>query len=70
MSCFKTAGLAFYLQDAYVQDWIDNPMIFLEVKDVDGFWNELLTLNLTTKYQTVKLVPIKKYDWGGYVYCQ
>ncbi len=29
MSLFKTEGLGFYLQDAYIQDWIDNSMIFL-----------------------------------------
>jgi hypothetical protein len=34
LSYFKTGGLGFYLQDAYVQDWIDNSMIFLEVEDV------------------------------------
>ncbi len=28
MSYFKTQGLGFYLQDAYVKDWIDNSMIF------------------------------------------
>jgi len=28
MSYFKTEGLGFYLQDAYVQDWIDNTMFF------------------------------------------
>ena len=28
LSKFKTEGLGFYLQDAYVQDWIDNSMIF------------------------------------------
>ena len=64
MSVFKTEGLAFYLQDAYVQDWIDNSMIFLEVEDVDRYWKELLTLDLTTKYENVKLTPIKTYDWG------
>jgi len=64
MSIFKTEGLGFYLQDAYVKDWIDNSMIFLEVDDVGRFWNELLTLDLTTKYKTVKLIPICEYDWG------
>ena len=64
MSVFKTGGLAFYLQDAYVQDWIDNSMIFLEVEDVARYWNELLALDLVTKYETVKLVPVKTYDWG------
>ena len=64
MSYFKTAGLGFYLQDAYVQDWIDNSMIFLEVEDVDRSWKELLALDLTTKYEQVKLSPIRSHDWG------
>lgn len=64
MSYFKTAGLGFYLQDAYVRDWIDNSMIFLEVEDVDRFWTELLALDLTTKYQSVRLTPIRELDWG------
>ena len=64
MSYFKTGSLGFYLQDAYVKDWIDNSMIFVEVEDVDSYWNQLLALNLTTKYPGVKLIPIRKYDWG------
>ena len=35
MSYFKTEGLGFYLQDAYVKDWIDNTMVFMEVDDVN-----------------------------------
>ncbi len=64
MSVFKKENMAFYLQDAYVKDWINNSMIFLEVKNVDVYWEQLLTLNLTTKYKDIKLVPVKKYDWG------
>jgi hypothetical protein len=64
MSVFKTKELGFYLQDAYVKDWIDNSMIFLEVKDVDRFWNELVALKLENKYEGVKLTPIRQYDWG------
>ncbi len=64
MSYFKTDGIGFYLQDAYVQDWIDNTMIFLEVDDVGRFWNELLALNLPAKYENVKLTPIRVLDWG------
>ena len=64
LSVFKTSGLAFYLQDAYVQDWIDNSMIFLEVEDLGLYWNELFALDLPTKYKNVKLIPIKEYDWG------
>ncbi|MEP6684023.1 MAG: glyoxalase [Parafilimonas sp.] len=65
MSLFKTDKLGFYFQNAYVKDWIDNSMIFLEVDDVEVYWKELLALDLTAKYQAVKLVPIKKYDWGS-----
>lgn len=64
MSLFKTEGLGFYLQDADVKDWIDNTMVFMEVEDVDQYWNELLALDLTAKYKNVKLTPIRKYDWG------
>jgi catechol 2,3-dioxygenase-like lactoylglutathione lyase family enzyme len=64
MCLFKTGDLAFYLQDAYVQDWIDNLMIFLEVDDVNRYWNELLALDLTAKYKNVKLTPIRELDWG------
>ncbi|SHN41023.1 VOC family protein [Chitinophaga sp. CF418] len=64
MSVFKTGELAFYLQRAYVPDWIDNSMIFLEVEDVERFWDELETLDLPGKYEGVRLTPIRTYDWG------
>lgn len=64
LSYFKTEGIGFYLQDAYVRDWIDNTMIFLEVDDVTRYWNELLALDLTTRYKDVRLVPIRELDWG------
>jgi catechol 2,3-dioxygenase-like lactoylglutathione lyase family enzyme len=63
-SVFKTGDLAFYLQDAYVKDWIDNSMIFLEVEDVDQFWKDLLKLDLPSKHKGVRLTPTKVYDWG------
>jgi hypothetical protein len=65
LSLFKTDGLGFYLQDAYVKDWVDNTMIFLEVKDVERHWKELQDLDLTTKYKSVRLEPIRKSDWGS-----
>lgn len=64
MSVFVTDNIAFYLQDAYVKDWIDNTMIFLEVDDVKRHWNELVALDLPSKYENVKLTPIRNYDWG------
>lgn len=64
MSVFKTGSLAFYLQDFYVKDWVDNTMLFLEVDDVDRFWSELLALDLPAKYPGVRLTPPRVMDWG------
>ena len=64
LSVFKSGEFAFYLQDAFVKDWVDNTMVFLEVADVNRFWEELLSSTIASKYPTVKLVPIKEYDWG------
>lgn len=63
-SYFKTEGIGFYLQDAYVKDWVDNSMIFLEVDDTDRYYDELLKLNLTQKYEGVRLTPVKVLPWG------
>jgi catechol 2,3-dioxygenase-like lactoylglutathione lyase family enzyme len=64
MSYFSTAGFGFYLQDAYVKDWIDNTMIFMEVDDVKRFYNELTALQLTEKYENVRLVDVRELPWG------
>jgi catechol 2,3-dioxygenase-like lactoylglutathione lyase family enzyme len=65
MSYFKSEQFGFYLQDAYVQDWIDNTMVFMEVDDVRRFYDELLALQLPAKYDSVKVVPIRNLDWGS-----
>ncbi len=65
MSYFKMQGLGFYLQDAYVKDWVDNLMVFMEVEDVEKFWDELVALDLPSKYNTSRLTPIRRYDWGS-----
>lgn len=64
MSLFQNDKVGFYLQDAFVKDWIDNTMIFMEVENAEEFWNDLVALNLTAKYPSAKLLPIKSYDWG------
>jgi catechol 2,3-dioxygenase-like lactoylglutathione lyase family enzyme len=63
-SYFYTEGIGFYLQDAYVKDWIDNSMIFMEVDSVDRYYQELLVLDLPSKYEGVRLTPIQIYGWG------
>ncbi|QEC68178.1 glyoxalase [Panacibacter ginsenosidivorans] len=66
MCVFKTKeGPAFYLQNAYVKDWVDNSMIFMEVEDVSKFWNELIALDLPAKYKNVRVTPIRTLSWGS-----
>jgi len=64
MSVFKTGAIAFYLQNGYVKDWVDNTQLFLEVDDVARYFNELSALNLPAKYPGVRLTPIRINDWG------
>lgn len=64
LSVFKNQDIAFYLQDYYSKEWIENTMIFVEVESAGAYWEELLTLNLPNKYETVKLTPVRTMDWG------
>lgn len=64
MSVFKTGDLAFYLQDYYDKNWIENTMIFLEVEDADRYYRELSALKLTEKYG-VKLTSVRNEEWGS-----
>lgn len=63
-SYFHTESIGFYLQDAYIKDWIDNTMIFMEVDSVDRYYKELLALDLSNKYEGIKLTPIRVESWG------
>jgi len=64
-SYFNAQGFGFYLQAYYVQDWVDNTMVFIEVENVWEYWEELVALNLTAKYETAKLTPIRTMEWGS-----
>lgn len=64
LSAFHFSNMNFYLQNAYIKDWVENTMVFVEVENVDGYWTKLLSLNLTNKYPLVRLVPPKILDWG------
>ncbi|HEY8931025.1 MAG TPA: glyoxalase [Mucilaginibacter sp.] len=64
MSVFKLGELAFYLQNYYAQEWIDNTMLFLEVDDADRYYNELLALDLPAKYTGARLSPVRIDYWG------
>ncbi|AII53702.1 glyoxalase [Hymenobacter sp. APR13] len=64
MSLFSLGGVSFYLQDAYVPDWVDNTMLFLEVEDVEQYWQQLTTLDLPGQFAGVKVLPIREEAWG------
>ena len=65
MSYFRAGAFGFYLQDAYVKDWVDNSMIFLEVDDLEDHLKALKVLGLTEKYKNVRLSGIVHNDWGS-----
>jgi len=65
MSYFHQQGFGFYLQDYYVQDWVDNTMLFMEVDNVHKFWTFLQTLDLEGKFEGVELKPVVQDEWGS-----
>ena len=64
MSYFGKQGFGFYLQDYAAKEWLENTMVFLEIDNVDDYWNELQALKLPEKYPGVKLVPVRTEPWG------
>ena len=64
-SVFNSGTLSFYLQDAYVKDWIANTMVFMEVENIGEFYDDLRGLDLPSKYTGVKVEPIRHLDWGS-----
>lgn len=64
MSLFQVGQFGFYLQAAYVKNWIDNTMLFLEVDDADRYHSELQQLNLASAYEGVRLSPTRTESWG------
>lgn len=64
MSLFRLGNLGFYLQRAYVKDWVENTMIFMEVDDADRYYHEILALDLPKKYKGVRLTLTRVLDWG------
>ena len=69
MSLFSVGKeMGFYLQNAYVKDWINNSMLFLEIADVEAWEKQLLSLNLTTLFPTVKMTEIRIFPYGREIF--
>ena len=65
MSYFKIDEKhGFYLQNAFVKDWVNNSMLFLEVENIENYLLAIKEKNLIEKYPKVRLSKIVKNDWG------
>lgn len=58
-------ALGFYLQNAFVEDWINNTQLFVEVENVEAYYKQLQQLELDKKYPLVRLIPVRYTDWGS-----
>lgn len=63
-SVFQLEGLSFYLQDAYIEEWINNTMLFIEIKDVEKWYEWMKEQEFDKTFPGVQLKPIRKEDWG------
>ena len=61
-------NLAFYLQDYYSKDWVNNTMIFLEVEDLDMCETDLKSRRLVEQFKHVRISNIKTWDWGREIF--
>jgi hypothetical protein len=61
---FQNNKIGFYLQDAYVEDWVNNTMVFMEVAELDALYSSLEGRKLGEKFEGVRLLPIKSLAWG------
>jgi catechol 2,3-dioxygenase-like lactoylglutathione lyase family enzyme len=64
LSLFKWKELGFYVQNAYVKDWVDNTMLFFQVENVQEIWDKLAAMELTVKYPEARIAPIRVESWG------
>lgn len=65
MCVFKMDGkVAFYLQKAFVKDWVENTMLFLEVENIEAFRSQLLQKELVQKHKGVRISEIRNEPWG------
>ncbi|WP_317130366.1 VOC family protein [Pontimicrobium aquaticum] len=65
MSYFKLGNFGFYLQNAYVKDWVDNSMLFLEVGNLQQHLDMIISLHLDKKQKNVRVTNIHYNDWGN-----
>jgi len=57
-------AIGFYLQDYYEKKWVNNTMVFYEVDDVTGCYEEMLGKKFDTKYKYARVTELKEEGWG------
>ena len=65
MSYFRQENFGFYLQRAYVKDWVDNSVLFLEVENIADYLEYIQSKSLSNKYEGVRVSKIVYNDWGS-----
>lgn len=60
----RLGDTGFYLQDAYVEDWVDNSMLFLEVEDARATLLEIKAKALPSNFPGVRVSEVVVNDWG------
>ncbi len=61
---FTWGSQGFYLQNAFVEDWVNNTMIFMEIDSLDEFWEELQAANLPADFPAIRVSAIVSRNWG------
>jgi catechol 2,3-dioxygenase-like lactoylglutathione lyase family enzyme len=56
---------AFYLQDAFVKDWIENTMLFWEVENLNSVHSFIKSLDLELSFAGVRVSDIRIDNWGN-----
>ncbi len=64
MSAFNSGAVWFYLQRYFVQEWVDNTMVFLEVSDLECQRSAILESGLVDRYEGGRVSEIQENEWG------
>ena len=64
LAALKFGGAFFLLQNINVPEWQNNQMITIEVTDLELYWKELDSKDLSQRFPGVKLRPPTDFPWG------
>jgi predicted enzyme related to lactoylglutathione lyase len=64
----RFGGAYFMLQDIDVPEWQKNQMITFEVDDLDVYWSEIESKDLSRRFPDVRTRPPTDFPWGREVH--